>query len=247
MKKKFCLILTATIDPKGMTFLARSNVQDRYKDYFKAFNSWCLDTNINDIIFLENSGFDLESFINIKKQFPEKKIEIISSQVNNDFPRELGKGYGEYLSLNEIFKNSKIINNYDFIIAVSGRHYVKNMKSIIKEVEDDQKDIKVCLKDNLSFADTNLYAGSFKFFKEILLDHVKNTNDTKGIYFEHCVAKATLTAINKGYLFSQLSVYPDIYGYIGTNNKLLNYNIIKKFKLFLFGKIKKYFFSHKKY
>ena len=116
------------------------------------------------------------------------------------------------------------------------------MKSIIKEIQDDNKDIKVCLKDNLSFVDTNLYAGSLKFFKEILLDHVKKTNDTNGIYFEHCVAKETLAAINKGYSFSQLSIYPDIYGYIGTNNKLLNYNIFKKIKLFFFGKIKKYFF-----
>ena len=29
MKKNICLILTATIDPKGMTFLARSNIKDR--------------------------------------------------------------------------------------------------------------------------------------------------------------------------------------------------------------------------
>ena len=41
MKKNFCLIFTATIEPKGMTFLVKSKAQDRYEDYSKAFNSWC--------------------------------------------------------------------------------------------------------------------------------------------------------------------------------------------------------------
>ena len=82
------------------------------------------NSNINDLIFLENSGFDLTQFEEIKK-YPTKNIEIISSQVNNDFPRNLGKGYGEYLSLNEIIKNSRILDNYDYFIKVSGRYCKK--------------------------------------------------------------------------------------------------------------------------
>ncbi len=247
MKKNICLILTATIDPKGMTFLARSNIKDRYNDYITSFRSWCNNPHINNIIFLENSGYDLDEFFKIKEKVTYKKIEVISSNINNDFPRDLGKGYGEYLSLKEIFNKSQIINDHDYIIAVSGRHYVKNIKTIINEIQQDQKDIKICLKDNLTFADTNLYSGKKNFFKNILLEHVKNTNDTKNIFFEHCVAKATLEAINNGFSYGQLSTYPDIYGYIGTNNKLMKYNKIKKLKLYFFGKFKKYFFSHKKY
>ena len=247
MKKKICLILTATVDPKGMIFLERSNVKDRFNDYIQSFAKWCSNSNINDLIFLENSGFDLTQFEEIKKKYPSKNIEIISSQVNNDFPRNLGKGYGEYLSLNEIIKNSRILDNYDYFIKVSGRYYVKNIHKIINEIIKDNTDIKICLKNNLTFADTHLFSGSKFFFKSILLNHIDKTNDTNGVYFEHCVAKATLNAINKGYSYSQLATYPDIHGYIGTNNKLLNYNFLKKIKLFFFGKLKKFFFSSNRY
>ena len=68
MKKKICLILTATVDPKGMIFLERSNVKDRFNDYIQSFAKWCSNSNINDLIFLENSGFDLTQFEEIKKK-----------------------------------------------------------------------------------------------------------------------------------------------------------------------------------
>ena len=44
-------------------------------------------------------------------------------------------------------------------------------------------------------------------------------NDTDGIFMEHCVAKATLQAINDKLKFNHFSTYPDISGIIGTNNK----------------------------
>jgi len=64
---------------------------------------------------------------------------------------------------------------------------------------------------------------------------------------EHCIAKATLSAINDNLNFNHFSVYPDIDGIIGTNNKIIKNNIFKKIKLFFFGKIKNYLLSHKKY
>ena len=75
----FCLILTATIDPKGMTFLARNSIQDRLNDYKNAFENWCKHDSINKIIFIENSGYDLTFFNDLSKKFKDKEIEIISS------------------------------------------------------------------------------------------------------------------------------------------------------------------------
>ena len=118
---------------------------------------------------------------------------------------------------------------------------VKNIHKIINEIIKDNTDIKICLKNNLTFADTHLFSGS-KFFKSILLNHIDKTNDTNGVYFEHCVAKATLNAINKGYSYSQLATYPDIHGYIDKNNKLLNYNFLKKLNYFFLENLRNFFF-----
>ena len=80
-----------------------------------------------------------------------------------------------------------------------------------------------------------------------MLFHASKINDTNGIFMEHCVAKATLLGINDKLKFNHFSTYPDVSGIIGTNNKKIKTNIIKKIKLFFYGKMKSYFLSNKKY
>ena len=63
------------------------------------------------IIFIENSGYDLNFFNEESKNFPNKKIEIISSNLNDTFKKSIGKGYGEYLCLKKVFENSNTVNN----------------------------------------------------------------------------------------------------------------------------------------
>ena len=64
---------------------------------------------------------------------------------------------------------------------------------------------------------------------------------------EHCLAKAALLGISNNLIFNHFQIYPDICGIIGTNNKKIKNNFIKKIKLFLLGRIKNYLLSHKKY
>jgi len=78
--------MTATINPKGMKYLARSNVSERLDDYKKTFLNIVNNYNIKKIIFIENSGHDIDVFRKYAKQYPNKNIEIISSKVNNYFP-----------------------------------------------------------------------------------------------------------------------------------------------------------------
>jgi hypothetical protein len=61
------------------------------------------------------------------------------------------------------------------------------------------------------------------------------------------VAKATLKAISEGMTLSEVPIYADIEGFIGTNGKKYKQNLFKKIKLFLFRKLKNYFFKHKKF
>ena len=61
------LILTSTIDPRGTHFLKRNKVEDRLNDYKKSFSFWCNRKEIDKIIFIENSGFDLSYFNNYAK------------------------------------------------------------------------------------------------------------------------------------------------------------------------------------
>jgi len=243
----FSLILTCAIDPKGMPNLIRNNIEDRLNDYKKSFNFWSTNKEIDKIIFIENSGYDLGYFKKKAQELSNKQIELISSTVNNNYDRSLGKGYGEYLCLKEIFDKSKIVNNTNYFIAVTGRHSVKNFSSILSDISSNNSDIYLNLKDNLKFADTNIYGGTKKFFTKYLIPETSKTNDAKNQFFEHCAANATLKAVSDGMTYSQIKVYADIEGFIGTNGKKIRTNIIKKIKLYFFGKLKKYFFNHKRH
>ena len=250
-KKKnfnFSIILTACIKTVSMLpFLERTSVKDRINDYKETFNKWCQNEFTDKIIFIENSGYDLSFFNEKSKEFPNKKIEIISANLNNSYPKELGKGYGDFLCLKEVFSKSKIVSETDFFCKITGRYYVKNFKDIVSDVKKRKSDFNGYINNKFTWCEAGVLFGSKYFFTEYLLPSAANTNDTKKVYFEHCCAKAMLRAIIDDLSFNLITIYPDYDGIIGTNNKKFKNNIFKKIKLFFFGKIKNYFLNHKKY
>ena len=243
----FSIILTCTVTPIQMPNLVRSDPEIRFQDYKKSFNFWVKNAFVNKIILLENSNFDLSYFNEIAKNIKNKEIEIISSNSNNEYDKSLGKGYGQYLCLKQIFDQSKIAKTTKYFIDITGRHCVKNFRAIIEDIQKSESDIYVNITDNLKFADANIYGGTKKFFINYLLPETKKTNDSQNKIFENCVANATLKAVSDGMNLSKTPIYADIEGFIGTNGKKYKQNIIKKIKLFFFRKLKIYFFNHKKY
>ena len=127
----FSIILTCTVNPIQMPNLVRSNPEIRFQDYKKSFNFWINNAFVNKIILLENSNFDLSYFNEVAEDIKNKEIEIISSNSNNEYDKSLGKGYGQYLCLKEIFYQSQIAKTTKYFIDVTGRHCVKNFKAIL--------------------------------------------------------------------------------------------------------------------
>ncbi len=248
-KKNFqhTIILTSCIKPENIPYLKRSDEKDRFKDYKDSFRKWCKNKQVKKIIFIENSGYDLEFFHQEAKNFSEKEIEIISSSLNNTFDKSLGKGYGEYLCFKEILERSKLFKEIKFFIKVSGRYYIKNYNKIFEEFERKKPEIFIFLKDNLTFADSHFFGGSKNFLTNYVVPFSSNTNDSEGIFMEHCLAQAALQGINNNLSFNSIETYLDIEGIIGTNNKKIKNNFLKRLKLYFYGKIKNYIYSHKKY
>ena len=240
-------MLTACIKPINMPYVERVSEIDRLNDYKKTFNKWCNNKLVDKIIYIENSGYDLRFFKNKAKDFPQKEIEIISSNLNNTFQKKLGKGYGEYLCFKEITDKSIIYKNTEFFIKITGRYYMNNYKKFFNEFKKKKADIYICIKNNLSFAESHVFGGSKKFFSDYVISSASTVNDSSGVFMEHCLAKAALLGISNNLIFNHFQIYPDICGIIGTNNKKIKNNFIKKIKLFLLGRIKNYLLSHKKY
>ena len=247
MTLDFSLILTCTIEPEDMPNLVRSNSKIRLNDYKKAFNFWIENKYIKKIILIENSNYDLTYFKELAENFKDKEIEILSSNSNNTFDKNLGKGFGQHLSLKEIFQRSEIAKKTGYFVDVGARYCIRNFDEIIEDISKSKSDIYINITDNLKFADANIYGGTKKFFTEFLIPETAKTNDSLNNIYENCVAKATLKAISEGMNLSKTPIYADIDGHIGTNGKQYKQNFYKKIKLFFFRKLKTYFIHHKKY
>lgn len=244
---KCVLIITACIQPIDIPFLERNSKLDRLNDYKIAFRKWCENKYVSNIIFIENSSYDLNFFQEELKKFPEKKIEILSSNLNNTFDKSLGKGYGEHLCFREVIKKSKLFKENDYFFKISGRYYVENFNKLFDEFRKKQSDIFVFLKNNFKYADSHLFGGSNKFFSRYVIEFSSKINDSKNLFMEHCLAKSVLQAINDDLKFNNIETFPNIFGIIGTNNKKIKINIFKRIKLYFFYKFKNYFYIHKKY
>jgi len=218
---KIIILLTATIDPKGMIYLRRSDPNIREKDYICALKYY-LEHTYQKIVFVENSNYNLEKIYNLVEKYPKERVEILQFN-GNDFPRELGKGYGELKIIDYALKNSTYIKENSLVLKINGRLIVKNILLIIKEISK-YEDVYVCvdLYRGLTFADSRIFFFKPGFIINYLLRFHNVINDSKGIVFEDILAKATLLSIADGRKWLPIVIRPRIFGYSGGKN--IRYN-----------------------
>lgn len=211
--KRICILLTATIDPKGVVYMKRNDPTVRENDYINAFKKWIQTPFL--LVFCENSGYKIDKIKKIGK-YRDQEIEILQFY-GQDFPRELGKGYGELLTIKYAIQHSNLIKHCDFLIKVNGRYFIKNIKGIASALgKHEDIYVMVDLKRNLTWGDSRIFAFKPSFVFDYLLAFEKLINDSKGFYLEHALARATLRAISDGHKWLPLPYKPIIVGYSGT-------------------------------
>lgn len=123
---KTVILMTASINPNGMSNTAVQNIEIRKSQYVEAV-SYYLSTTVFPIVFVENTGYDISCLFG--KEIQAGRLEVIVYK-GNDFDRNRGKGYGEGLIIRNAFEKSKLLCEKCTVIKISGRHIVKNIKSI---------------------------------------------------------------------------------------------------------------------
>jgi hypothetical protein len=216
-KPNICILLTAAIDPKGVIFMQRNNPLVRENDYIESIKKW-LENTTYPLVFCENSGYSLHKIEKIIKSYLNRETEILQFD-GQDFPREVGKGYGELLTIKYVIQHSTLSKHYDYVIKVNGRYFIKNIKKIA-EVLVRNHDIYVMadLKNTLEYSDSRVFAFKIAFVLDYLSQFHELINDSAGFYLEHALARAVLRAISDGYKWVPLPAQPTIIGYSGTFN-----------------------------
>jgi hypothetical protein len=137
LEEDLALVLTATIDIKGMPKAYPTVPEQRQEDYCRALQYYVQNhSRIRKIIFIENSGWPLEQIQRAIAHNPyHKQVEFISLNCNN-FPRTLGKGYGECLLIEKGLEKSELINSVSYFAKLTGRIYLRNLTEILESVRN---------------------------------------------------------------------------------------------------------------
>jgi len=213
---KICILLTATIDSKGVVFMKRNDPAVRERDHLDALKKW-MQTPFS-IVFSENSGHKIDQIENIVECSKKKNVEILQFD-GQDFPRELGKGYGELFNIKHAVQHSKLIGESSHVIKINGRYFVKNIEEIASALSyAEDVYAMVDLQKNLKWADSRVFGFKPPFVFDYLSKLQDLLNDSKGFYLEHILARATLRALSDGYKWIPLPSKPIIVGYSGTSD-----------------------------
>ena len=223
----FALLLTATIDIKGMPRATPTVPEQRQEDYLKSLKYYvCNHPQINKIVFVENSGWPLEYLKQAVEYNPyNKEVEFISLNCN-DFPREFGKGYGESVLIEQGIAKSEIVDNVTHIGKITGRIHLLNLTRLLQGVQEPYD----CLCD---FKDQGWrirrlwgekYVGPhcdtrfFVFTKEFYNQYLKplhHQHKERGFCIETQVYEALKEAETKTKIIDRFSLEPDFRGVAG--------------------------------
>lgn len=182
----YLLALTACIDPStGPARVVRRDPFLRLKDYCNALSFWLAhpDPRLRSILFLENSGFSLDTLkelVSTNNPF-DKEIEFIQLK-NNDYPPYVDYGYPELGMLDEGLQISELAKKSTYFIKITGRLVFPRITTLLNHLPANYLfavdcRIPVLPTGNPPSVYASLMIFSVAFYKANLLDIKSRMND----------------------------------------------------------------------
>lgn len=128
----FVLVMTASVNPNGMSGLSRESVDNREQQYIDTLAFYASEPSIARILFVENSAWPLK---HIQTSVPHAEKITWLSLNENSFPREWGKGYGEFLLMDRAVDALEKMPSLKgkTIVKVTGRFPILNISAMVQE------------------------------------------------------------------------------------------------------------------
>jgi hypothetical protein len=182
MKDKCTLLMTACIEPSKDNLkrnsIHRSDALIRISDYETAFKYWLENpgSNISAIVFVENSGYSLESLKTIAQIHNKHNLKIeFLQKLAGELPAGLHYGYSELEMVDYAFENSALIKESEYVVKVTGRLYFPKLSRLLKwipqnaDIAIDTKDFKIGSKEK-HYVVTTVFVTKKAFYLKQLLN-----------------------------------------------------------------------------
>lgn len=178
--QKYALLMTACIEPSASNvqnhLIHRSSPTTRLNDYKTALDFWLTydEPLIESILFVENSGYQLNELVDLadENNIYNRKIEFLQFNAS-PIPFGLHYGYSELEILDYAFENSKLIKETDYIIKVTGRIFFPSLSDLIKVNRKEYDFMADCKDFNLlgvskHYVITTIFVTSKDFYNRML-------------------------------------------------------------------------------
>lgn len=210
------ILLTACVNPNGMSFTKLQNVDIRQEQYIKAISYYLEYTKYN-IVCVENTGINFNSYFDQHKH--KNRLECLT-YIGNNYSKGLGKGYGEAQIIKYAIAHSKYINKNTYLVKITGRLIIKNINTVINPLLLRLSN-KIIQFDFFSkhFINSTCFICPSQWILETIQTYGKLLNDTNGYYFEHMLYDSILKSTN---IILYPILPPIIIGVSGTNNTPYN-------------------------
>ena len=236
MVNKYCILLTASIDPGNTPKVGRNDILQREQDYIKALKFY-IKSGI-PVIFCENSGYKSEEIEQLISS--SDKVEYLKFKSEFSY---LGKSHGEKEIFDYVYANSSYLKESEYVIKITGRLIVKNLLKIIYKINDSKIDLFVNLVRNISCTDSRFFIFQKLFYPVYFEPSLsKYLNEPIGDGFEICLARAYHQAMAEGKKCILLPEFPIYIGVNAWNNKQLDRGVYVKLKYKIYYYIKLYVF-----
>lgn len=238
------LLLTATIHvAQGLSDSPIANAQARERDYFDCLRFYLAQPTIERVVFVENSGADLERFRTLGSA---ARLELVSLD-NNSFPSEFGKGYGEAQLIDEALRRSRMLAQAPAFMKATGRILLRNISSLVQridptssghfDVRDHDLYERLRLRASAHHADTRFFVVSQALFsahfRHLHLAHGSGTFSIEANYL-----KAIRRAQSDGWSVRDRFAIEPVYG--GTAGHGKNYDALpERTKRFVRGSLRR--------
>lgn len=181
------LVITGCISPiKDQAHLVLKDVDERIRQYLKSIKYYIEDTDFYNIVFCENSAYELEERFELEKDAEAlgKHLEWLSFNGNlTEEAKYSNKGIGEDEIMDYIFNNSQLIQNAKTFVKVTGRLILNNINSIIKYAHYGSNYFYRDLYGNVNHGvDTRFYVVDTSYYKNCLRNCYTKTDDKEMRY-----------------------------------------------------------------
>jgi hypothetical protein len=191
IEDEFALLLTASVDPKGMPGVSQPDPFERELTYMDRLKFYLEHhPRVRKIIFAENSGWpldNLQSLVELNNPH-SKEVELISLDCN-DFPRGKGKSYGELLLIDNALESSRLAKSSKYTGKMTGRNLLMNMTQIVEcatrkfellcDIRDHNFYKLLGMPDCGHHCDSRFFVFTHSFYEQ----HLRNSHSLEA--FEH--------------------------------------------------------------